>query len=58
MSMNCGNQMALGDYEELNMRAVISNYSTMSTTSVLCAGGKDGNIVVVLLSVDGALVAL
>ena len=58
MSMNCGNQMALGDYEELNMRAVISNYSTMSTTSVLCAGGKDGYLVVILLNVDGGLIAL
>ena len=48
----------MGDYEELNMLAVISNYSTMSTTPVLCAGGKDGEIVVILLSVDGALVAL
>ena len=43
--MNCGNQLSLGDCEELNMRSMTSNYSTRSTTPVPCAGGKLGKLV-------------
>ena len=62
--------MILGDYEELNMRSMTSNYSTRSTTPVPCAGGKLGKLVakvehslgsatfMTLSYVDGALIAL